>query len=152
MAELTGGGINLRRSDNSVFFWIARGWLDEPAEVRGEDTTVPGLEGQIVRDRKRHKRTIELRGQIRGTGASEQMAAAAHLALAVELEPIFFDLTAAPWALVAGDGYRGLAAGQTATINVRTVNVTPDARGLAYAKTYVIVLESIDSPPEWVIA
>lgn len=152
MAELTGGGLDLRRSDGSVWLWIARGWLDDPADVRGVDTVIPGKEGRTARDRKRDFRTIELRGQIVGQGATEAAADADYLALVQALNPLFFDLTVAPWALVAGDLYRGLGVGQTATINVRPVNVVPAANQLTWRRAFTFELVSIDSPPEWVIA
>lgn len=145
MAELTGDGLNLRRADASVHFWIARGWLDEPAEVRGKDDIIPGAEGRVVRGRKRDRRVIELRGSIVGVDGTE----AAFLALLDELRPIFFDASADPWPLVAADGYRGLGAGETATINVRVVNVTPGPNVLTWRGIYAIELESVDSPPEW---
>lgn len=148
MAELTGGGLNLRRADASVHFWIARGWLDEPAEVRGKDDIIPGAEGQVARGRKRTLRKIELRGQIAAVDGTD----ASFLALLDELRPIFFDASADPWPLVAADGYRGLGVGETATINVRTVNVTPSANPLTWRGIYAIELESVDSPPEWVRA
>jgi hypothetical protein len=146
MSELTGDAINLRRADRSVYFWIARGWRDDPALVDGTDDTIGQAEGRVVTGRKRRVRRVDLRGQVKGA------TDAAFLALVIELEPIFFNMAVDPWPIVIGDGYRGLAPGQTATINVRTVNVMPGDSTLSHIRFYTVTLESVDSPPEWTIA
>ena len=146
MAELTGDGHDLRRPDRSVWFWIQRGWFDDPAEVDGENDIIAEAEGEVVRGRKRRRRKLELRGQI------EAATDADFLALILELEPFLFNLAADPWPLVAADQYRGLASGQTATINVRSVNVAPSDSQLTFRRGYSVGLLSVDSAPEWVLA
>jgi hypothetical protein len=146
MAELSGAAIDLRRANDTVWWWIHRGWLDDPASVEGTDDTIGQAEGRVPRGRKRRFRKIELRGQIRAATDAD------YLALLLELRPIFFDLSQDPWPLVVGDQYRGLAAGQTATINVRTVSVAPAETLLTFRRAYSVELHSVDSPPEWVIA
>lgn len=146
MAELAANGHDLRRADRSVYWWIVRGWLDDSAEVRGEDDIIPSAEGRLTRPRLGDSRRLEIRGQIAGATDAE------FLTLVQELAPMLFDRSADPWPLVAADGYRGLASGKTATINVRTVNITPDPGLLSYRRIYAVELESVDSPPEWVLS
>ena len=141
MSLLTANGVELRRTDNSVWFWIQRGWLDDPASVRGEDDIVAGASGRLVRARTKDRRVVELRGQFNGTDD------AAYLALIAEVEDTLFDLSADPWPLVVHAGYR-IAAG-TKTLNVRTISVTPAADLLTYRRGFAFQLESVDSPPEW---
>ena len=152
MAELTADSVDLRRADGSVWWWIQRGWLDDPAMVDGDDDTIAQAEGRVPRGRKRRVKRLELRGQVKGLGATPTDADAAFLARIGELDGALFNLAADPWPLVVADQYRGLAAGQTATINVRTINILPDAGLLSHQRIYTAVLESVDSPPEWVLA
>jgi hypothetical protein len=146
VAELTGDSVDLRRADESVWFWLQRGWLDDPAEVDGENDIIDQAEGEVPRPRKRRRRKLELRGQIQAATDAD------FLDLILELEPFLFNLAADPWPLVVGDEYRGLAAGQTATINVRSVSVAPSDSQLTFRRGYSVALVSVDSPPEWVIA
>lgn len=151
MAELAADGHDLRRVNGSVYFWIVNGWLDTSAEVRGQDSVVPGLEGRVVRNRQKDRRVVEIRGQIDGSHVTPTGADAAFLALLQELQPLLFDRSADPWPLVAADGYKGLGVGETATISVRTINIVPDATQLSWRRIYSIELECVASPPDWVI-
>ena len=146
MSELSADGVDIRRADGSIYFWIHRGFLDDVASVRGEDDIIPSAAGMAPRPRIKHRRIPELRGQIKGADD------AAYLALVAEVQDTLFNLAADPWPLVVADGYRGLGPGVTATLMVRTISVTPAADLLTYRRGFAFVLESVDSPPEWVIA
>jgi hypothetical protein len=146
MAELTGNAVNLRRADESVWFWIQRGWRDDPADVDGDDDVIAQAEGEVPRGRMRRRRKIELRGKVQGATDAD------FLVLILELEPFLLTKAADPWPLVIGDQYKGIGAGQTDSINVRTFNVTPAADQLTWRRLYTVELLSVDSPPEWVLA
>jgi hypothetical protein len=145
VAELAADGIDLRRADGSVHFWIARGWLDDMAVVRGKDTIVSSRPGRTARNRVKDFRRIMLSGRVQAA------TPAAFLALILELDDVW-TAARAPWNLVAGDEYRGLAAGQTATIAVRTVNLIPAPALTEFGRNYSWELESVANPPEWTIA
>lgn len=152
MAELTANSVNLRRADGSMWWWIERGWRDDPAIAEGSDDIIAQAEGRVPRGRKRRFRRVDLRGQLKGLGATPTAVDAAFLALVEEIDDSLLSTVADPWPLVLGDQYRGLAAGQTATLNVRTINVLPSPGPLSYRRIYTVTVESVDSPPEWVIA
>ena len=145
MAELTFRGVDLRRADKSVWFWIERGWFDDIPTVRGVDTTVPGRAGRTRRNRKADTRPLLLNGRLKAATAAD------FLALVQEMAAIW-DPTLNPGSLVAGDQYRGLASGQTATISARTVNIAPDPAQTPFHRKYSWQLESIANPPAWVLA
>lgn len=144
MAELSYRATDVRRADGSFYLWIARGWVDEPADVRGADGVVALKAGRRVNPRYKDRRVVELRGQLKAA------TAAAMFTLANELRTLF-DPTITG-ALVAGDLYRGLGAGQTATLQARTINVVPGDRTTGFHRLYTIELECVASPPEWVVA
>lgn len=151
MAELAANATDIRLADGSRYFYIVRGWLDDIPAVRGEDDDAPGRPGRIQGNRVAQLRRIILQGQLKGSGATEAAAQASFLAL-VQGMATLWDPTADPWNLVAGDLYRGLAAGQTATIAVRTVNLVPSHEFNGFRRTYSWELECIANPPAWVLA
>lgn len=67
---LTYAGTDIQESDLGIFLEIYRG-LSEVPTVRGRDTTVPARAFTIPRNRVADSLTIELRGLVRGEGASE---------------------------------------------------------------------------------
>lgn len=145
MAELTFKGSNLRRADKSVWFWIAHGWIDEAVEVRGEDRIVALRHGQLGGPRWKSKRKPELRGRLKAA------TSAGMLTLQQELLTIF-DPTVRG-ALVVGDGYKGLAALQTATLSdCLPLSVIGADVHTGFHRLYTVTMESIAVPPEWVIA
>jgi hypothetical protein len=91
--------------------------LDESPTVRGEDTVVPGTPGKVPRARVWESRTIELEGEIIGTGA-DLAAELADIRAALESFRSLFDPTDDPKVLVIE-----LEDGGTATISARTVNL-----------------------------
>jgi hypothetical protein len=60
----------LSGSERRITFWLVGG-LDDPADVRGEDTVVPALAGRIARNRVRDRRVIEIQGYVRGLGSDD---------------------------------------------------------------------------------
>lgn len=145
MAELTWRAVDLRRTDGSVWTWIERGWLDEPADHRGEDTPLPGKPGRARGNRVADRRVIVMRTHLKAA------TRAAMLALQQEMAALW-NPSLDPGALVLADGYRGLGAGQTATLQAAFVNVTPAAAFTEYHREYSVQAECIADPPNWVIA
>lgn len=138
---LTYRGTDIQDTDG-IFLEIIRGLLDG-REVRGVDLIVPAREGQIVRNRFAHRRSIELRGWIRGVAGDEDADRgdfatnrAAFLAL--------FDETLEPGELSAT-----LEDGSTQTIDARTLNVIPDEIVPTFVRVSV-ELESVD--PDWTVS
>jgi hypothetical protein len=139
-------GLTYRGSDvqviTGIFLEIVRG-LVEPVEVRGVDLIVPSAAGQVVRNRVGHRLGIELRGFIRGVGATDEDDDRAAFATARAAFRTLFDPALDPGALVAT-----LEDGSSQTIDARTLNVIPDV----VVPTWVNVsveLESVD--PDWTV-
>lgn len=144
MTELEFDSVDLRRADRSMRFYIANGWLDEPPDVRGVDTTVPGRSGRTRRNRVRDVRTVVLNGLL------EAQTWEGLLSMELELASVW-DPTADPAYLVVTGPYLGLEDGETATLLCVTVNVAPGEVTSPFMRKYSWQLESIDSPPDWVI-
>jgi hypothetical protein len=77
---LTADGTDLTRTDRRILARVTAGLFDG-LEVRGTDTTVPGLAGQIPRNRLGHQRIIVAEGMVMGAGADEAAQRADFLAL-----------------------------------------------------------------------
>ena len=142
-------GLTYRGTDiqdlDGIFLEIYRG-LFEPVEVRGVDLVVPSATGQSVRNRKGHRRSIGLRGWIRGVDSSAPIDEAGDRADFATNRAAFetlFDPTLDPGALVAT-----LEDGSSRTIDARTLNAIPDQAvpTLVYVD---IELESVD--PNWTV-
>lgn len=146
MPNLTYRGVELRRSDDSIFFWISRGFDDE-AEVRGEDTVYPRRSGLVEGSRVKSRRIIELSGWVLGSGADETAARAAYRAAIDELHAIF-DPTLSPGALVVYAPVMGLASGSK-SINARYLGAVWNEWIAGLKRSVVVQLECIASPPEW---
>jgi hypothetical protein len=65
-------GTDLQQDPIGIFLQIIAGGPYETSLVRGEDITVPSLEGQVPLSRVGHERKIVLRGYVAGTGTDEQ--------------------------------------------------------------------------------
>lgn len=63
-------GQTVQDIENGIFLVIVSGLYDG-VKVRGQDVTVPYLDGQISRKRRRHERLITLAGHVRGVGDTE---------------------------------------------------------------------------------
>ena len=119
----------------------------EPASVRGVDTIIPGLAGRVVRDRVKDVRTIELRGWVLGTGATEVLQQQSWRTNTDALMALM-DRTLAAGALVLTPPTLGLAAGSK-TINARCVNVMPGEIHGSIFQRWAIELVAVGSPPDW---
>lgn len=139
-------GLTYRGTDiqdiDGIFLEIVRG-LTEVVEVRGQDLIVPAREGQIVRNRVGHRLPIELRGWIRGVGASDEDDDRTDFATNRTAFRALFNPRLDPGALVAT-----LEDGSTQTIDARTLNVITDPVVPTFERVSV-ELESVD--PDWVV-
>lgn len=139
---LTYAGTDVQQNPIGIFLEIARG-LNEVAEVRGSDTVVPGLAGRVSRNRVADRRTIELRGLVAGSGATEAAQRSSFRTL-VNTVRTLFSPTAAPANLVAT-----LENGTTGTIAARTLpTLLWDQLGPSVARVS-IELESV--APDWTV-
>jgi hypothetical protein len=139
-------GLTFRGSDiqdiDGIFLEIYRG-LVEPVEVRGVDLIVPASAGQVVRNRVGHRKSIGLRGWIRGVGATDEDDDRADFATNRAAFVSLFDPTLDPGVLLAT-----LEDGSTRSINARTLNAIPDEVVPTFVRVDV-ELESVD--PNWTV-
>src|SRR5687767_13721371 len=91
---LTYKATDLQASNYTIFLQIVRG-LDENADVRGQDTIIPGTAGRTARNRVADVRRIELRGWVAGTGATETAARSSFRTLVKSLQTLFSPTAAA---------------------------------------------------------
>lgn len=141
---LTYRGTDIQDTDG-IFLEIYRG-LVEPVEVRGVDLIVPSRAGQIVRNRVGHRKSIGLRGWIRGvdtTNPIDESGDRSDFATNRAAFNTLFDTTLDPGALVAT-----LEDGSSKTIDARTLNVIPDEVVPTFVRVD-IELESVD--PDWTV-
>jgi hypothetical protein len=138
MADLTYRGTDIRTS--AIHFDLVRGY-SERADVRGEDTVIPGNAGRTARTRVKDRRVIELRGYITGaTAAAWRISTDAALAL--------FDPSLAAGDVVLTTPYLGIAAGSK-TVSARVLNVAGGPITASRFQTWSVELEAIGDPPDW---
>jgi hypothetical protein len=140
---LTFGGSDVQNGTFGIFLEIKSG-LVGGVSVRGTDTIVPGLAGRIVRNRKRDRRVIELRGFVTGNAGStsESSQRSSFRDKWQALEAIFDVSAAAPANLVAT-----LEDGTTATIACRTLDILPGDQPVPTFQEVSVELESV--VPDW---
>jgi hypothetical protein len=125
---------------DGIFLEIVRGGPGEVAEVRGVDHLIPGLTGMRAGNRKLNRRVIELRGFVRGDGATEAAQRDDYWDNRIILAG-WFDPT------VTGALLATLPAGNQFTIQARTLPpILFDQRAPSFASVG-IQLESIT--PDW---
>lgn len=139
---LTYDGTDVQDADLGLFLEIVKG-LNETPEVRGTDTTVPGLDGRIPRNRVTDRLAIELRGMLMATGMDES-AQRSDFATMRQQVRMLFDPTKMPADLVAE-----LEDGSTATISARPLPTLLWRQGPPGYAELSVELESVD--PDWVI-
>ena len=113
---LTADGVDLTNADLSILMRITEG-LDEVWEVRGKDTTIPAMAGQIARNRKRDRLVITAEGMVMGQGADETAQRVDFVSTVATIRALM-DPTQAPYTLTATR-----VDGSTASILARPVNV-----------------------------
>lgn len=138
--SLTYKGTDLQRSDLTVHLDVTLG-VDEPVEVRGEDTIVPALAGRIPRNRVGDRLVIELTGWVQGTGATEDLRLASFRNLSDELR-LLFDPRDAPGTL-AGTTWDGA----TREIEARSNGMRWGPHNVFGVRQLIVVMESVD--PDW---
>lgn len=133
-----------------VQFDIFRGFNELP-ETRGQDDVIPGLPGRYRRNRVDDVLEIELRGSVRGVGATvvarQQDFRASVTALQAAFDPI-----GGPGILTVLAPYLGLASGSV------SINAYPVAPGLLGGNShnlmsfmrFSIELVAVDNPPRWI--
>jgi hypothetical protein len=137
LTELTFRGTSLMRSDLTVIMRIVRG-LGEVMDVRGEDTIIPNATGRTPRDRKKDRLTIELKGHVAGSGATELLQRTSFKTLRAELRTLF-DPSLAPGALVAT-----LEDGTTLSIDARAINILYGDDGIPSFREVSVELEAVE--------
>lgn len=134
--------VDLQASDFRLFLEIERG-LNEPVEVRGRDTLVPGRAGRIARARVADRLDIELRGFVFGAGANETAQRSDFAALR-QIVRNLFDPRKMPVNLVAT-----LENGTTATIAARPLPGILWQKVIPTHYRISVPLESV--APDWAI-
>lgn len=141
------GGTSLNTvvgTENRLTFWLARG-LDEPFLVRGTDTVLPGTAGRTPRNRVRDSGIIEIRGWVRGTGATDALRADDFRDAMETLRALFAPTNAAATLIVGLED-----ATRTATISARPLPETIVGYKPVPAASVSYQLEAIGA--DWVIA
>jgi hypothetical protein len=121
--------------------------LHEPAEVRGADITVPGMEGQMAGNRKHHVREVLIEGFIRGVGSTvAEKQESFHTTTATIMATL--DRALAEGVLSVNGGDYGLPDGETWTLNARCADaIGSDMQASWTFQTWSIKLFSLDT--EW---
>lgn len=124
-----------------VLYLVPTQGLNDPPEVRGEDWTVPGLDGQQPRPRRPHERRIVLSGFVRGKQADTATSQAFYRARVRYLNDLY-DTARLPADLVLE-----LEDGSTATISARPLNMIFNERVVSEWADLTVELVSTD--PNW---
>lgn len=133
-------GQDLQANDLSIDLEVIVG-LDEVAEVRGTDTTIPSKAGRRARNRVKDRRSIELGGWLQGVGEFESVRMASYRQIVAFLQTLF-DPARDPATLSVP-----LEDGTTATISARPLVIVYGDRPLPGVCRISVSLESID--PDW---
>lgn len=151
MSSLTVGGLELRDLSAGYWFEIINGGPDDIATVRGTDDIVPGASGRASGAWAKDVRTLRLHGIVAGE-ATESVTAAESFRTRMDALVAKMDPTALV-DVVAYAPYLGLASGKTATLSdCRPQNITGNPSYGDEVREMILELQSIDSPPDWVVA
>jgi hypothetical protein len=143
----SGGTLDLQTA--KVYFDVFSGY-DEYPEVRGEDDVIPGLSGRYRRNRIDDVAIVELRGHIRGVGATKAARAADFRASVVAVKAAL-DPTGSGGTLAVLTPYLGVPSGSKSIVGYP---LSPGLLGgplenyMSYAR-YSIEIEAIGNPPRW---
>lgn len=114
-----------------------------PVDVRGRDWIVPRLDGRIAGNRRKDLLILPLAGLVKGRNLEDFLS---NITALVDV----MDPSLAAGTLELSDGYLGLAAGATATIQARVKNASP-GRIEGYrsipSQRWTFELECLE--PEW---
>lgn len=152
MARLVLDGLELQDVAAGIWFDVTEGGLDDLASWVGEDDVIPLAAGRDPGAWRADVRPLKLFGHVWGVGATPAIRRAAYRAkvdaLVAKMQP---DTLVA---LVAHPPNEGLATGKTATLSsLRPVgSKLGPVTGWEGARAFELMLESIDSPPDWVVA
>lgn len=152
MADLTFGGTDIH--DVTGIYLELIGGFDGVAEVRGTDIVIPGRPGMTPLSRVAHRRLIDLRGWVTGSGAGFSGGSTAaeteredYRANIVIFQALFAPTDAAK-SLVVTAPYLGLASGSK-TISARFLNaIWGDPIGDVF-RPVSVQLEAVGNPPDW---
>ncbi len=131
-----------------IWFDLETGYF-EPAEVRGEDDTVPEAAGMAVGPRIRHRRIITLVGHVRGSGATFEERSSSWYTYTQSLMAVM-QLHSTPGLLEVDGDYLGIPSGEVHSLNARCIRAIPGPiqNRMAF-QPWSFQLLCIDSPPEW---
>lgn len=139
--SMTYRSVELRSPTDGLWFVILGGRWDG-LEVRGEDTVVPGKDGEIERDRVPGARLIRLHGVAFGTSEADWADSRA------AMEAIFDETLTS--GTLAVSGYLCGTGTASSSISARVDSVTTLDRVDELVTEYDITLRAIGDPPDWV--
>lgn len=142
LTDLTYESVDLQRDDLAVHFDVVSG-LNDGLTVRGEDTTIPAMDGRVARNRKKDTRTVVLAGFLQGIGTSESERLSDYQTLRDEMEETFDLLTVGTLSGTAADG-------TTRSIDARPELIVWDPAPVNGVGTISVTLLSVD--PDWDVA
>lgn len=119
---------------------IIRGLAEGP-EVRGSDTVIPSLTGQVARSRVKHRRVIEGEGFISGCGADETAQLIDFVNIQDELQTLFHPVIAPQTLSVVRED------GSVRTIAARVLNYVYGDDTIPTFRTISVEWESL--VPDW---
>ena len=143
----SGGTLDLQTA--KVYFDVWQGFNEHP-EVRGQDDVIPGLPGRYRRNRVDDRLIVELRGHIRGVGATKA-ARATDFRASVAACKAAFDPTGTGGTLAVLTPYLGLPSGSQSIVGYP---LSPGLFGgplqnyMSYA-LFSIEIEAVGNPPRW---
>jgi hypothetical protein len=150
MPRLTFGGVELQRPEDNyeVYFEFSDGGpSDYTYEVRGDDTVIPGKDGQMVRDRKADHLGIVLVGWVEGQGSTHTAKREDYVALMSVLGAVL-DPVLDPQELIAYPPVDGVP--DPRMLLARFLRKTGPTKTGEYFRRMTLYFECIDDPPVWV--
>jgi len=143
----SGGTLDLQTA--KVYFDVYSGLAEHP-EVRGQDDIIPGLAGRYRRNRIDDRLIVELRGHIRGVGATKTARAADFRASVVAVKAAL-DPTGSGGTLAVLTPYLGLPSGSQSIVGYP---LSPGLLGgplenyMSFSR-FSIEIEAVGNPPRW---
>ena len=132
-------GTDVQTSDLGIHLEVIVG-LDDSPDVRGQDVTVPYLDGRVVQPRRFDHRRILLEGHVQGVGDSSTAAMASYRNYRRAVAELF-DNTALPATLRVV-----LENGDIARIEARTLSIEANEVVRGYFAFLSVELEAVS---EW---